>query len=232
MTTAIFIDGAFFLKRVRHFLPQEEHYNAEKIAKIAMTMALKHLELRIGYQQDNHTNQIDDLYRIFFYDCPPLEKKFHLPISKKSINFALSTEAIFRKQLHQELIQKRKFALRLGKLSDYSGTWKLKTSVQKDLLKGKRLWDSLTDDDFSIDVIQKGVDMRIGVDITAVALKKQANRMILIAGDADFVPVAKLARREGIDFILDTMYQEIADDLFEHIDGLWTTFVKPKSKQP
>lgn len=86
MTTAIFIDGAFFLKRVRHFLPQEEHYNAEKIAKIAMTMALKHLELRIGYQLDNHTNQIDDLYRIFFYDCPPLEKKFHLPISKKSIN--------------------------------------------------------------------------------------------------------------------------------------------------
>lgn len=94
------------------------------------------------------------------------------------------------------------------------------------------MWDSLTDDDFSIDVIQKGVDMRIGVDITAVALKKQANRMILIAGDADFVPVAKLARREGIDFILDTMYQEISDDLFEHIDGLWTTFVKPKSKQP
>lgn len=32
----------------------------------------------------------------------------------------------------------------------------------------------------------------------------------------------KLARREGIDFILDPLYSPIKDDLFEHIDGLKT----------
>ncbi len=42
----------------------------------------------------------------------------------------------------------------------------------------------------------------------------------MIAGDSDFVPAAKLARREGIDFILDPMWNKIKDDLFEHIDGL------------
>lgn len=52
----------------------------------------------------------------------------------------------------------------------------------------------------------------------------QASRIVLIAGDADFVPAAKLARREGVDFILDAMHQPISDDLFEHIDGLWTTY--------
>ena len=52
---------------------------------------------------------------------------------------------------------------------------------------------------------QKGVDMRIGVDIASLAYKKQVNQIILIAGDSDFVPAAKLARREGIDFVLDPL---------------------------
>ena len=45
---------------------------------------------------------------------------------------------------------------------------------------------------------------------------------MLIAGDSDFVPAAKLARREGIDFILDSMHQGIRSTLNEHIDGRYT----------
>lgn len=223
MTTAVFIDGAFFVKRLRHYLPKANYYNATMIADIAMTMALKHLKLRHDKNKSN-----DELYRIFFYDCPPLEKKMHRPISKTALDLSKSDEAIFRKALHKELIKKRKFALRLGRLSDYHGGWKLKPAVLADLLKQKRTWESLTDDDFAIDISQKGVDMRIGVDIASVALKGQANRIVLIAGDADFVPASKLARREGVDFILDPMHQTIPDDLFEHIDGLWNAF-KPKN---
>ena len=44
--------------------------------------------------------------------------------------------------------------------------------------------------------------------------------IVIIAGDSDFVPAAKLARREGIDFILDPMGANIDPTLFEHIDGL------------
>lgn len=62
--------------------------------------------------------------------------------------------------------------------------------------------------------------MRIGLDIASMAYKKQVTKIILIAGDADFVPAAKLARREGIDFVLDPMGQGIAPSLNEHIDGL------------
>lgn len=41
---------------------------------------------------------------------------------------------------------------------------------------------------------QKGVDMKIGLDIASLAYKKQLDQIILISGDSDFVPVAKLAR--------------------------------------
>lgn len=227
MTTAVFIDGAFFVKRLRHYFPKEDHYNAQKMANIAMAMALEHLKLRQSLRQSKQA--FDDLYRVFFYDCPPLEKKMHRPISKMAIDLSKSDEAVFRRKLHKALIQKRKFTLRLGRLSDYGNGWRLKPSVLNDLLKNKRPYNDLTDDDFTIDTTQKGVDMRIGVDIATVSLKMQANRIVLIAGDADFVPAAKLARREGIDFILDAMHKPISDDLFEHIDGLWTTFHQVKN---
>ena len=87
--------------------------------------------------------------------------------------------------------------------------------------------EDLTEADFDFNSRQKGVDMKIGVDIASLAYKKQVDQIILIAGDSDFVPAAKLARREGIDFILDPMGAHIKDDLFEHIDGLKSHWKNP-----
>ena len=70
--------------------------------------------------------------------------------------------------------------------------------------------------------------MRIGVDIASVTFKRQVDQIILISGDSDFVPAAKLARREGIDFVLDPMWAQIKDDLFEHIDGMHSNWGKKK----
>ena len=72
--------------------------------------------------------------------------------------------------------------------------------------------------------------MRIGLDIASITLKRQAEVIILVAGDADFVPAAKLARREGVVFTLDPLWQNVSDDLLEHIDGLRSGFYYPKSQ--
>ena len=82
-----------------------------------------------------------------------------------------------------------------------------------------------------LDLRQKGVDMRIGLDIASITLKRQASTIILVAGDADFVPAAKLARREGVQFILDPLWQSVSNDLFEHIDGLQTVLKRPEKKE-
>ena len=96
------------------------------------------------------------------------------------------------------------------------------------VLSGTIPLEQLKEQDFSLSMSQKGVDMRIGVDITALAYKQQVERIILISGDSDFVPAAKQARREGIDFILDPMRAPIKDDLYEHIDGIRTKAPKVK----
>lgn len=196
-------------------------------------MAFDHVISRSAKKKRSQTESTPtrlpaNLYRIIYYDCPPLQKKAHLPISQQSIDFAKSEVSRWRLEFFKELKKKRKVALRLGVLSD-NAMWNIRPVVRKMLLNGTKTWDQLTDDDFAYDVAQKRVDMKIGLDITTMTLKKQVHQIILVAGDSDFVPAAKLARREGVDFVLDPMWSTISPDLHEHIDGLRSTIPRPNS---
>ena len=99
------------------------------------------------------------------------------------------------------------------------------TAEQADqLAKIAEAWRSLTPDSVRLGLRQKGVDMRIGLDISTLTLKKQVDTIILVTGDSDFVPAAKLARREGVEFLLDPLWQSVKDDLHEHVDGIVSVF--------
>lgn len=225
MATAVLVDGGYFIKRFRSIEPHNA-YNAERAADCVFRWALAHLK-GLGKNSESRSNsQKRELYRIFFYDCPPLAKRLHNPVSKRAVDFSKSNEAVFRIELHKMLLRKRKVALRLGHLSN-DNPWTIKPEKITALLSGKATIGSLTAEDVIPAVRQKGVDMRIGVDVASLAFKKQVDQIVLFAGDADFVPAAKLARREGIDFILDPMWRSVSYDLMEHIDGLRSTCPNP-----
>lgn len=105
--------------------------------------------------------------------------------------------------------------------------WLLKPWSQQKLLKGDLEVSQLSDSNFVPALRQKGVDMRIGLDIASITLKRLANVIVLVAGDSDFVPATKFARREGMHLILDPLWQEIPEDLYEHIDHLASGFENP-----
>lgn len=230
MSTAVLIDGGYFVKRFRVIEPHNA-YNAERAADCIFRWALAHLSDRPSVKREGVADSRRELYRVFFYDCPPLQKKMHNPISKRAVDFSKSPEALFRQELHARLLTKRKLALRLGQLST-DAPWTIKPAKVTELLAGKCEFASLTPDDVMPAIRQKGVDMRIGVDVASLAFKKQVDQIVLFAGDADFVPAAKLARREGIDFILDPMWRSISPGLMEHIDGLRSTCPKPTPRTP
>jgi uncharacterized LabA/DUF88 family protein len=50
-----------------------------------------------------HLDDKNELYRILFYDCPPLSKKAHNPVSGKAVDFSKTSTHAFRTQLHTEL---------------------------------------------------------------------------------------------------------------------------------
>ncbi len=215
--TAILVDGGFFLKRYRS-LKRIKKLDPKRTANDLWEMCLGHLQQAKG--------ECFDLYRIFYYDCLPYNKKQHNPVTGKAIDFAKTDQYKFQLAFFEELKKKRKVALRLGILEDKK-RWIIKPSKTKELLTKKITVDDLEEEDVLFDFTQKRVDIKIGLDIASMAIKKQVEQIILVSGDSDFVPASKLARREGIDFLLDPMWNPIKPHLFEHIDGLVSKINKP-----
>lgn len=204
MSTAILIDGGFFKKR---YALLNGKVSAQDLADKMIEYALSRLK-----------NGDKDLYRIFYYDCAPSSFEGHYPVSKKNVKFALSDQTKFQLEFFEYLKSKRKVAIRLGELQEFG--WTLKSVPLKKLLKGQIDISALTDDDYKLSLTQKGVDMKMGLDIASLSYKRLVSQILLIAGDSDFVPAAKLARREGIDFVLDPMKNHIKPSLNEHVDGI------------
>ena len=215
--TAILVDGGYYRKKAKALFgdksPQERADELEEYCKL-------HLK--------EHDAEIY-LYRIFYYDCPASDKNIFHPLTKKTIDLKKNPSYKWSNDFLQCLKKKRKFAVRLGRLSDNEAQYNISYEVMRNLLDGTIKISDLSEDDFELSMKQKSVDMKLGLDISTMALKKQVDQIILIAGDSDFVPAAKLARREGVDFILDSMSARIYDDLMEHIDGLRSRVKEYKS---
>ena len=218
MKVAILVDGGFYKKRAALlFGPKPPEDRADELIQYCK----RHIKEREG----------NSLYRIFYYDCKPSEKTVYHPLTQRNVSLRNSDQYRWENDFHQALVSKRKVAFRKGELLESSAGYMILPDALKKLCRGDITVEDLTEKDFYLDIMQKGVDMRIGLDIASIAQKSQAEQIILIAGDSDFVPAAKHARREGIDFILDPMWHTIKPSLNEHIDGLVSCVKKPPANK-
>jgi len=176
-----------------------------------------------------HLKKSDYLYRIFYYDTEPLDKKGHRPITKTSIDFSKTPVAIAQRKLLESIKVTLNFALRLGKTIWRNSEWMLSQDKLRLLLENRITVNDLNDNDFKPLIEQKAVDMKLGLDITYIATKKLADLVVIITGDADIVPVLKFARREGMQVCLDPLRHPIRPELSEHVDFIGT-YLKKRTK--
>ena len=220
MKTAILVDGGFYRKMARkHFGEKDPSDRVQEL----VSYCKRHLKQVDNFVKDEAGNKqflYSDLYRIFYYDCPPVDKNVYHPLTRKTINFKKESMYKWMNGFRDELKKKRKLALRLGFLAADEAIFALNSETVKKLFNQTLQLKDVKEKDFSLSMYQKGVDMKIGLDIATLSYKKLVDQIVLISGDSDFVPAAKLARLEGIDFILDPMGHSITESLQEHIDGL------------
>ena len=141
--------------------------------------------------------QDEELFRIYYYDCPPFGGALTHPMTRVVQDYSATAVFAARTALLDELSHSDHVALRAGVLS--ANGWKLKYRSQQELMKKPR---ECTAADFEPDFSQKRVDMKIGLDVAWLSSKSIVDRVILVTADTDFVPAMKFARREGIQVVL------------------------------
>jgi uncharacterized LabA/DUF88 family protein len=198
------IDGWFMRKRI--YSLKAFHYDGPSIREYCK----------------RHLREGDCIYRIFYYDTMPLNKKGHHPVTGKSVDFSRSDVARQQLALLDSIKKTPNFALRLGRTEWRNSNWVLSSEKTKLLLQGKISPAELVEFDVRPQIEQKTVDMKIGLDIATVAIKRLADLLVIVTGDEDVVPVLKFARTEGMQVCLDPLWNSISPHLSEHVDFVST----------
>jgi len=196
---ALLLDGGFVLKKLHSQL------SSTVVANDIETFCNSISQLP---ELSNH-----ELLRIYFYHAPPASGTKTNPLDRSVVNF--SNTPIFNDstRLISALELKPNFALRLGKTATHG--WKLGKRALQSLVNNQR---NLTAADLVPDIQQKGVDLRIGLDIARLALRQLVDVIVVVTGDSDFVPAFKFARREGLRVYLHHMGHGVNKDLKIHVD--------------
>ncbi|MGI9491268.1 MAG: NYN domain-containing protein [Geminicoccaceae bacterium] len=153
------------------------------------------------------------LLRIYFYDAKPATDQIKNPLDGKIINLGSSPVHARNTSLQQSLELRQNVAFRAGETVVHG--WQLGYKALANLAKKA---GPLNAKDLVPNVEQKGVDLRIGLDIARLSLCKLVDIIVLVTGDSDFIPAMKFARREGVRVYLDHMNHGVKRDLKVHAD--------------
>jgi hypothetical protein len=114
------------------------------------------------------------LFRVYYYDAVPFEGRTKNPVDGSPLDFSTTPQARLNRQLIDTLEMKPDFAVRRGEII-HTG-WKLGHAALRSLSKNPR---AVTAQDFVPDMGQKGVDIKIGLDIARIAVKRIVDIIVL-----------------------------------------------------
>lgn len=136
-------------------------------------------------------SQGEELFRSLYYDCPEYEGEIKWPISGRVQKYTRNDKWI------SDLSKKDFFAVRMGQLQFRGFVLK---DIEATILKNDEA--GLAEADFKPKFEQKGVDMRIGLDMAIFSSSQCVDRIALITNDTDCIPAMKHARRSGVQVAL------------------------------
>lgn len=137
--------------------------------------------------------------RFLYYDCAPFRGRVRLPISGEFKQFESDDGWL------KEIAARDLFAVRRGVLK-FRGF-------------APKRFPAQSDEDFKPVFEQKGVDMRIGLDIAVYSDTRVVDRIVLLTQDTDCVPAMKYARRAGLQIVIGHLgTRQVPYELREHAD--------------
>jgi len=151
--------------------------------------------------------QNEEFYRIFFYTAKPLkDDEIKIQLRKSSDKTAYDTYLKTRTPNHifnvaktflDSIVKEDFIALRTGKMQ----------------VRGVKMGGVP-------DIVQKQVDMLIGLDISEVSYNKHSDKIVVFSKDTDMIPALKTARINGLTVSIASLKESnhISQELIVHTD--------------
>ena len=167
-----------------------KHYDAKLVQRVA------HAVVKSPDEQ---------LFRALYYDCDPFVGTVQQPISGNTHHFNHTNSLL------SDIEQSELFAVRRGVLK-FRGWERKQQSLNKPA-------QAVTDADFNPRWEQKGVDLRLGLDMVGLTETRVAPVVVVLTGDTDLVPAMKLCRGRGLQVAgVDLPGRPIGRELRAHLD--------------
>ena len=207
---AYIVDGAFFVKNFKSIY--KKFPSAENVETYIHSIQ--------EYIKDHsYLLKNSEIYRIFFYDCKPLKETLTNPVDNSSFDLSQSQLRKDNEALQDSLKKKHYFALRFGelKLAGHDNPWNQWKVRDGSLSKLKNKEREMSPKDLTPNISQKGVDIKMGLDIASMTSKKLCTKIVLLSGDTDMISAMKLARKEGVHVFLH-VFQKAHHAMATHSD--------------
>jgi len=154
---AILLDGGY-VRHQLYLLLGNRHATADDIIDLSRAICVKD----------------EDLFRIYYYDCPPHEGRATNPLLKSPVDFGNTPTARRSKSLHDGLAQRDHVAFRKGELR-FRG-WGFNTQLSQVFMRSSSL--SLSSD-------RKTFEVRINLDLEALQRMRLVDVARLPKDDAE-----------------------------------------------
>lgn len=156
----------------------------------------------------SYLNENEEYYRIFFYTAKPLkDEEIKVQLRAKTDREAYENYLTQQSEPNKIYNIATKFLDNMVK-EDFIALRSGKMQVRGVVANGRP------------DIVQKQVDMLIGLDISDVSYNKHADKIVVFSKDTDMIPALKTARINGLTVALANFTENsyISTDLITHSD--------------
>ena len=157
----------------------------ENVRRQVFEAATRKLKIRVDYNEVENVvkfarafvdSKEEEIYRIFVYLSAPLRE-----VRAKGKVLDLSQKPAYLRHVKfiDQLGQQEYVAIRKGRLQ----------------FRGIK-------QDGNLDLVQKQVDLLMGMDISDMSHRKLVDRILVLAYDSDIIPALNIARKNGVQIVL------------------------------
>ena len=201
---AIILDGGFVIRK-----------HQDQLKRFPTVEDFEDVRKKIG----NHPYlKESELYRVFMHHAEPCSEVITNPLDNSVKDLSKTEQFKNNTTLLHSLNLTPFYAVRLGTLS-FTG-WKIGQKAMKRITKPSSKSKDVKARDLVPDIAQKGVDIKIALDMSFLATNKLVDKIVLVSGDSDMVPVLKMVRTSGVQVFLDSFGHGLKLELKYHVDDI------------